>query len=145
LYHTNTDVFEHLLYGYTRQAHVAEQMGRIHAIAARTIFGKRPWCRRIRNERTSDRRRRGEPWLRRPETAGKGIIAAGIQDDDIDAIRRLLHRAEDPAYMHCFELDVLFASDPCPDRHEVILPFDLQSMPREIEESDYAWTQLRAQ
>jgi len=53
--------------------------------------------------------------------------------------------ADEDGRMHGFEIDILFPVDPRPDWHEVILPFDLQPMASEIEESDHARPQLPAE
>jgi hypothetical protein len=72
------------------------------------------------------------------ESAGKGIVAAGIQNEDIEAVFGRFHLGRHFADLQSLELDVLFLLHLSAYRSQIIDSIDLQAVAGEIEQADAA-------
>ena len=70
------------------------------------------------------------------QIACQGVVAAGVEEEDV-GLGRSFHHALDELKRHGLELERGGGFELGVDGHEVVLPRDLQSMPRIEEEPDF--------
>ena len=109
--HADAHLLEQLLDRQPRLPDRDEQMLRVSAIVAGAVFGHRPRRCGKRNQRA-----RGRIHLRkalRPgtEAARERIVAAGIEDHDVERISRRIHFREHQIRVERVILDLVFALD----------------------------------
>ena len=66
---------------------------------------------------------------RQPATLRQRIVAAGVEDDDVDAVARLVHRAQHLVGIDRLGLEVLLACEIGVDWDQVIVAVRLNAVP----------------
>src|SRR6185503_8121040 len=76
----------------------------------------------------------------RAEAAGQRIVAAGIEEHQVDRVAGELHLAENAGGADRLQLDVAFSLDLGADRQQKILTVDLHAVAGVVEQADAVWS-----
>ena len=75
----------------------------------------------------------------------EGVVATGVQDDDVEAVAGTLHLFGDVLQCDRLELDVVLFIRAAVGGHQEVTTADLEAVPGEVEEPDTPCGDLRAE
>lgn len=105
----------------------AQRLG-VGAVGAFAVLGDAAGTGRIVDQRAARRLDPRQAARNRAEAAGEGIVAAGVEQHQIDAGLRVFHVVEHRLQAEALLRDVLLAFDQRVDRRQVVLAADLQAV-----------------
>ena len=116
---------EHDLDGKVGNLDVLEDVLGVDAVAAEAVRGHRARRGRVGDERPRGRAHLREARARHLEARGEGIVAAGVEDEEVEARLRAVHAVEDLADLDREERHVFLAAHGGVDRDEVVAILEL--------------------
>ena len=119
----------------SRRAHLAQQVLGVQAVAARAVRGDVARRRGV-GEQGADGRVHLAQALAGLEVGAEGVVAAGIEDDDVHRVAGLAEAVEQGADVDRLARHVVRAVESGVDRHEEVAPAQLQAVAGEIEQAD---------
>ncbi len=120
------------------RSHGFDEFSRVDAVFSGTIIGDRAGGRGIGYEGPAGSVDGSQALSARAKAAGKGIVAAGIEDHDIEAVAGVVHLRQHHADVNGFIFDLFFVFDLSPDGDEVVPSIDLHPVAGVVEEADAA-------
>ena len=123
-----------------------QQILGIDPIAAIPIGRCFPWRCRVGDQgATRLGHRHRETSLQGPVALWERVIAAGIEDNDIDFVAGVSHRSQDIPNRHRPGPRLYLRADQFSNRDEIILPIDLHAVSSKIEQAQAALAELKAE
>ena len=134
--HPHQHLFEHLLQAEARGTHGRQQVLGVGTVAARAVLRDRTRRGGVGNESTHRAiHPRQSPAA---EATGKGVVAAGIENHDIETVAGGLHRPQHGVGVHALVRNFEFLANIHADGNQVILALELDPVARVIEQPDAA-------
>jgi hypothetical protein len=129
-------MLEHLFHGLMQVTHGVAQGFRVGAVAAAAVGGHRAGRGRVRDQDA----RRGFDGCKTVAAEGavvvnEWIIAAGVQNHDVEAIARIAHLFDDPIRAHCLDFHITLALDLRGRGNQIVLAVQLHTMARVVEKT----------
>ena len=104
-------VFEHLFH---RLMHLAYGLGKslgVGTVAAIAVGSHGAGSRRVGDEDSRRRVHAGQPMVDRTHAAGERVVAARVENDDVEAVACVAHLFDHPVRAHCLDLHITLALD----------------------------------
>ncbi len=127
---------EHVLEYQPRHWNGGGERGAVGAVRPVAVEGDLARRRGEGDETARGRTDRGETAGDRAAPASERVVAACVEDDDVDAACCALHGLENIAEAHAFDRHLRLVLDLGCDRNEVVVARDLHAVARIVEESD---------
>lgn len=134
--HIAPDPHQEFVNRYSRSPDIFYKRFCEYAIFTISICRHTPGSRGKGDEGACGRIHTGKATATAPETAGKGVVPAGVEENEIKLVGSSLHSTENLASIKAFEFHILFNGYLRIDWDQVVSALDLESVTCIIEQSN---------